>query len=73
MVFVVEVKPGLWYVYESYRKPGYEHPFHRYLGPANEYRGGMKMVARKLAAMEEKAEQKKLTAKKLDYGGESEQ
>lgn len=60
MVFVVEVKPGLWYVYESYRKPGYDYPFKRYLGPADGYRGGLKMIERKRREMEEKAEQKKL-------------
>lgn len=79
MVFVAKVK-GCWYVYRSYRLPGHEYPFHEYLGPADTYPGGLKMVARKLAALEEKAERKKNSANrllakttKLDYEGESEQ
>ena len=64
MVFVVEVKPGMWYVYESYRKPGYEYPFHRYLGPADQYRGGLKLVRQKQAKA---AEREKHDPKELDY------
>lgn len=70
MVFVIEKKPGLWYVVESYRKPGCEHPFHRYLGPAESYPGGMAMVRQKQVAM---AERKKHDPKKLHYTEEDQQ
>lgn len=71
MVFVAEVK-GNWYVYRSYREPGCEYPLHEYLGPASDYPGGQKLVARKRKALAEKAERKKRTAKELDYiDGES--
>lgn len=79
MVFVARVK-GCWYVYRSYRLPGHEYPLHEYLGPADTYPGGLKMVARKLAAMEEKAERKQPLeystssgTEKLDYNGGSEE
>ena len=72
MVFVAEVK-GCWYVYRSYRVPGEDHPRHEYLGPVSDYPGGQKLVARKHRKLEEKAEQKKRSAEKLDYSGESEE
>ena len=35
MVYVVEVKPGLFYAYRSVRLPGHKHPVKQYIGPAS--------------------------------------
>lgn len=35
MVYVVEVKPGLWYAYKSVRMPGHKYPVKQYIGPAS--------------------------------------
>ena len=35
MVYVVEVKPGLWYAYKCVRLPGHKHPVKQYIGPAS--------------------------------------
>lgn len=35
MVYLVEVKPGLWYLYRSVRVPGRKHPVKKYIGPAS--------------------------------------
>jgi len=35
MVYLVEVKPGLWYAYRSVRMPGHKYPVKQYIGPAS--------------------------------------
>ena len=35
MVYLVEVKPGLWYAYRSVRLPGHKYPVKEYIGPAS--------------------------------------
>jgi len=35
MVYLVEVKPGLWYAYRSIRLPDRKHPVKQYIGPAS--------------------------------------
>ena len=72
MVFVQEIKPNLWYVYKSVRLPDHKHPVKIYLGPADTYAGGMKMVRQKLAALQEKAEQKAHSDEGLAYIEEKE-
>lgn len=34
MVYIVEVKPGLYYLYRSVRVPGRRHPVKMYIGRA---------------------------------------
>ncbi len=36
MVYVVEVKPGLFYAYKSVRLPGHKYPVKQYIGPASQ-------------------------------------
>ena len=36
MVYVVEVKPGLFYAYRSVRLPGHKYPVKQYIGPASQ-------------------------------------
>ena len=36
MVYVVEVKPGLFYAYRSVRLPDHKYPVKQYIGPASQ-------------------------------------
>ena len=73
MVYIVEVKPGLFYAYKCVRLPGHRYPVKQYIGPASQA-----MIKRERRKQAETTKQKKrrcsptdtIASKRLDYKGE---
>ena len=67
MVYLVEVKPGLWYAYKSVRLPGHKHPVKQYIGPASKT-----MIKAEAAERKKRSPtpDKSSSGEKLDYKGE---
>jgi len=78
LVYLIEVKPGLWYAYKCVRLPGHKHPVKQYIGPASkamvkaERRRQAEAVRRKRRTCSPTPD-KNSSEEKLDYKREEEQ
>lgn len=77
MVYVVEVKPGLFYAYRSVRLPGHKYPVKQYIGPASKAEVKAERRRRAESSSQKRKEcnptPDKVSEKKLDYKREEEQ